>query len=259
MHRCPNCSAPHQETDHFCAQCGQKTHQHRFNLPHIFHEFFHAFTHTDKGVLMLTRDLALRPGQVLREYIVEAKRARYFNPFTFLLLVLGFTLFMNSVVKPYTSQKAPTTIQAPTGIRKETEKARYSAATMRQRRVNEWVEKRTNWITLASIPITALMFWLFYRRLNYAEHLVAQVMLAGFYMLAGTLLLLLAFLPPLRSFAIAWGQLLLQAVYLTWSYGQFIGRTGSTRFIRSGLATLCSLLVWTVFSGGLVFLYIMLG
>jgi len=32
---------------------------------------------------MLIRDLALRPGQVLREYIVEFKRAKYFNPFTF--------------------------------------------------------------------------------------------------------------------------------------------------------------------------------
>lgn len=257
---CPNCSAPLQETDRFCARCGQKTHQHRFNLPHIFHEFFHAFTHADKGVLMLVRDLALRPGRVLREYIVEFKRARYFNPFTLLLLVLGFNVFILSVVKPHTLRPTLRTATAAVEVRRDgTEEAKYKEVVARRQRVGEWMEKRVNWVTFVSIPITALVFWLFYRRLHYAEHLVAQIVLAGFYMLLGALLIPLALVPALHSFATGGGQLLVHGGYLTWAYGQFMGGGTASGFFRSGLATVCALLLWSVFSVGLIFLYIAFG
>lgn len=260
MHDCPNCSAPLRETDRFCARCGQKTHQHRFNLPHIFHEFFHAFTHADKGVLMLVRDLALRPGRVLREYIVEFKRARYFNPFTFLLLVLGFTVFINSVVKPYTSRPTLRTETAAVEIDQSgPESAKHKEAVARQRRLGEWMEKRSNWITLAAIPIIALVFWLFYRRLHFAEHLVAQIVLAGFYMLAGSLLILLAFVPALHTFATNSGQLILHAGYLTWAYGQFMGGGKPSGYLRSALASVCALLLWGVVSGGIIYAYMAFG
>gem|GEM_PF-5639086 len=173
--------------------------------------------------------------------------------------MLGFTLFLNSIVKPYTGQHVARTIQAPAGIEKEAERARYVAAIQRQCRANEWIEKRTNLVTLASIPLTALVFWLFYRRLNYAEHLVAQVMLAGFYMLVAALLLPLALAPSLRLFATWWEPTFVQTVYITWAFGQFIGGNRPARFVGSGLAALVSILVWTAFSGGLIFLYIRFG
>ena len=260
MHACPNCSTPLRETDRFCARCGQKTHQHRFNLPHIFHEFFHAFTHADKGVLMLIRDLALRPGRVLREYIVEFKRARYFNPFTLLLLVLGFALFINSVVKPYTSRATLQTTGATFKIEQNgPATAQHSAAVARQRQVSEWIEKRYNWMHLASLPITSLVFWLFYRRLHYAEHLVAQIVLAGFYMLVSILLLLLALVPSLRQLAVNSGPLLLHAGYLTWAYGQFMGGGKPSGYVRSAVATVCALMLWIICSASLIYLYIRFG
>ncbi|MCY7349575.1 MAG: DUF3667 domain-containing protein [Cytophagaceae bacterium] len=47
-------------------------------------------------------DPAQRPGSTL------GKRKRYFNPFTFLLLVLGFTIFVNSIFHPYSREVAQT-------------------------------------------------------------------------------------------------------------------------------------------------------
>lgn len=262
MHACPNCAAPLRETDHFCARCGQRTHQHRFNLPHIAHEFFHAFTHADKGVLMLVRDLALRPGRVLREYIVEFKRARYFNPFTFLLLVLGFMLFVNSVVKPYTHRPSPRSLSVQNAAvtieveRSAADTTQISEASARQQRVSEWMEKRTNWMTFVSIPLTSLVFWLFYRRLHYAEHLVAQVMLAGFYMLVGALLIPLVYIPALYNLAVRDGPLLFHVGYLTWAYGQFMGGNRFSGFLRAGLASGCAIILWSVFSAGIIYWYI---
>ncbi len=256
MTQCPNCATPLEATDQFCGQCGQKTHQHRFTLPHIFHELFHAFTHADKGVFLLLRDLALRPGRVLREYIIEFKRAKYFNPFTFLLLVLGFWLFVNSVVKPYSRELAATTTPSvTTGVRPAADQARAT----RRRQSIDLVEKRSNLAALFALPLTAFVFWLFYRRLNYAEHMVAQVLLGSFYVLLGSLLLFLALIPAFRWFATTWGQFAIHGTYFTWAYYQFLGGNRPASLLKIILATLLSIVAWAIFSGGLIFLYIAFG
>ena len=77
---CSNCATPLDPAFKHCPDCGQSTAIHRFNIKHLVHEFLHAFTHTDKGALILLRDLVVRPSTVLREYIVEGKRKKYFNP-----------------------------------------------------------------------------------------------------------------------------------------------------------------------------------
>ena len=41
------------------------------------------------------KNLAIRRGKTAREYILGGKRKKYYNPFTFLLLVLGFTVFID--------------------------------------------------------------------------------------------------------------------------------------------------------------------
>ncbi|GEM_PF-4297466 len=79
---CLNCGAAWQPGMNYCPQCGQKTDIHRLTFTHILHEFFHAFTHADKGIFHLLKGLATQPGTVAREY-VEGKRKKYFNPFTF--------------------------------------------------------------------------------------------------------------------------------------------------------------------------------
>ena len=100
MH-CSNCSAVISENAKWCSACGQSAHIHRFNFHHILHEFFHALTHADKGFLYLLKELAIRPGKVLLEYIIEGKRKKYFNPFTFLMIILAISLIANSFFHPY--------------------------------------------------------------------------------------------------------------------------------------------------------------
>lgn len=107
METCPNCSTLLEKKFAYCPICGQSAHIHRFNLPHVFHEVFHALTHADKGLLHLIKNLTLRPGVTAREYILEGKRKTYFNPFTFLLLVLGLTVLANSYFKPYGTAPSP--------------------------------------------------------------------------------------------------------------------------------------------------------
>ena len=79
---CFNCEASLEKGFEFCPQCGQPAHHHRLNLSHISHEVLHFFTHADKGIFYLVKELFIKPGVVTREYIA-GKRKKYFSPLSF--------------------------------------------------------------------------------------------------------------------------------------------------------------------------------
>lgn len=257
---CPNCLADLDSSYQFCPRCGQKTHIHRFNLAHIFHEVFHAFTHADKGVLFLAKSLMRKPGVTAREYTIEGKRSKYFNPFSFLLIVLGINITVNSFINPYTGSghtATPTTqkvnLPPPKAV---------SPYAERQRAATTFIEKHVNVVGMVAIPLFAFIFWLFFRRsgINYAEHLVANVFFSSFFSLASIILtlalglLLNAYLPLLNRLL-----LLFQLIYLTIAYYQFLNYNRPIQYVRTGGVTLLVLMSWVIFSGGAIFLYIRFG
>lgn len=258
METCPNCSTPLNRNYRFCPNCGQTTHLHRFNLAHIGHEAFHALTHADKGALHLLKNLTIRPGMVAREYILEGKRKRYFNPFTFLVIVLGLSVFVNSVFKPYERNinPEPTQVEAQGATPTATELRKE-----RSRHVSHFLDRRANLVAFAAIPLFALVFWLFFRRsgVNYAEHLVANVLFAGYFQLVAIVItLVLTFFNRFLS-TINEQQLIFQVIYLPIAYYQFMGYQRWTDYLKCLMATLLALAVWIAFSSGIIVLYIARG
>jgi hypothetical protein len=177
---CKNCEHLLSETHQFCPNCGQTAHIHKFSFGHLLHEFFHAFTHADKGIIHLVKGLATKPGKVVAEYL-DGKRKSYFNPFTFFLLCAGFFVFMNALVKPNGEwPKADPAVLAriPSAKGKEM----YMKAMERSTTVYTITQKNSNMLALAALPINALIFWIFFRRRgrNYAEFVVAMLFLGSF-------------------------------------------------------------------------------
>lgn len=257
---CPNCSADLESEFKFCPNCGQDTHIHRFNLAHIFHEAFHAFTHADKGVFHLIKNLIVRPGIAAREYTLEGKRKQYFNPFSFLLIILGLNLTVNSFIKPYTgglNRTVSTTQRVAPTIPKAS-----LPYVERRRAATSFIEKHINIVGLMAIPLFAFVFWLYFRRsgINYAEHLVANVFFSSFFSLVSVILtlvlglLLNKYLPFLNRFL-----LLFQLGYLTITYYQFMNYNRPGQYFKTGAATLLALVSWVALSGGGVYLYILFG
>jgi predicted nucleic acid-binding Zn ribbon protein len=258
METCPNCSTSLDKDYRFCPNCGQTTHLHRFNLAHIGHEAFHALTHADKGILHLLKNLTIRPGVVAREYILEGKRKRYFNPFTFLVIVLGLSVFVNSVFKPYErnigTNQARYEPNGPASTASESKKER-------SRNVSHFLDKRANLVAFAAIPLFTLAFWLFFRRsgVNYAEHLVANVLFAGYFQLFATIITLILSLLNRYLSTLNEQQLIFQLIYLPFAYYQFMGLRRWTGYLKAVLATLLALAAWIAFSSGVIVLYISRG
>ncbi|MEI8048754.1 MAG: DUF3667 domain-containing protein [Bacteroidota bacterium] len=81
---CKNCNTIFD--GNYCNSCGQITGEKRFILSNLPGEFLHGFYHVHSGLLFTIRELFIRPGETLRGYIY-GKRVKYFNPFTYLLLI----------------------------------------------------------------------------------------------------------------------------------------------------------------------------
>jgi len=223
-HICENCS--NQFNDAFCNHCGQKR-AHRITMPHIFHEVAHAFTHADKGFLHLLLRLFVKPGIVAREYILEKKRKRYFNPFQYILIIGSIAAFV-----AINSHFAETTMEVmgPGG----TPSKRILDF---QHGISKIMTKYYNFVVLLQLPFFALGSFLMFRKykFNYAEHLTlhtfitAQATLLGM----GTMLLIGWSGKPGVYFGFVVG--LLSMAYQVFAFTQFF-QDGSLKGVLKGIA-----------------------
>jgi len=180
QHTCENCN--NQFVGGFCNGCGQKL-AHRITMSHIFHDVAHAFTHADKGFLNLLLQLFVRPGVVAREYILEKKRKKYFNPFQFILIIGSIAAFV-----AINTHFAETTMEAMSP---------GTAASQRvvqfQHTIAKYMAKYYNFLVLLQLPFFALGSFLVYRkyRFNYAEHLTLHTFITAQATLLGMLTMIL--------------------------------------------------------------------
>lgn len=244
---CPNCGADLESDFRYCPHCTQSTHLHRFTLSHIAHELIHVVTHADKSIFSLIRDLAVRPGHVAREYVLEDKRKKYFNPFTLLVLVLGLTLLLNSYYKPYSKmadeQSKGFAVRKGDSLKKQ----QFSKEVdIRQRQMMNFVETQTKWLVFLSIPIMAFVFWLFFRRsgVHYAEHLMVNIIFGCFTYLISALSVAVH---GAAGWLISSGpslflHTLIPVLFIGWGYYQFYQYKRPVLLLKTGLASLLAML-----------------
>lgn len=259
---CLNCSTMLTADDRFCPTCGQKSDTHRLNMGHIWHDLVHAFTHADKGFLFTIRELALRPGLVAREYI-GGKRKKYFNPFSFLVIVVGFTILANGIFKPYSITREEMT-RVPASMKTESQKRKYLQIMERRYEMGEFINKHTNVVLFISTPFIAFILWLCFRRrkLFYAEHLAAIAYLNGFLniltiLIFGPLLYLTRGTPAHGN--IYYLMLLSHVLYLAFLYYGFLELKGWNGRAKAIGAAVFAILCWSVFSLAIGSVYIMWG
>ncbi|TKC05525.1 DUF3667 domain-containing protein [Pedobacter polaris] len=244
---CLNCEHNLDIGQKFCSQCGQEAHVHRFTLTHFFHEVFHAFTHADKGIFYLLKELFIRPGIVAKEYIA-GKRKKYFSPFTFFLILAAFYVLsdgLSSTVKKDDQTTLIKIAEIPDPEKRQEATIIYHRAMKSQ----QFFVKNGNILAMIAVPFFSFYFWLIYyrKKYNYSEHLVANLMFISFANLAFTLLV-----HPLRAllketswvaFAPLLG-LLLQLIYFVIAYKDFVDLKGPRAIFKVIMVTLIGLLLW---------------
>lgn len=199
MKTCLNCHLEYKESYQFCPTCGQKASVHRINVHFLFHEVFHAFTHADSGIFHLVKELALRPGEVVKEY-VAGERKKYYNPFNFFLITVAISAFLSAYFHLFDID--------------------INSANP----VSAMTTSRVNWIFIASVPIQSSFTWLFFRKkkYNFAENVVFHCFLGGFRFIF-FLLIFTVFVSLFRQqyYYVLGIYLLLYMLFVIWAARQF--------------------------------------
>ena len=87
---CPNCATPIQGP--WCHACGQKAEKYDRSIWHLIAEAFEGLTHLDGRFWTTLPRLALKPGQLTRDYL-DGHRAVQIPPFRMFLVVLLAVFF----------------------------------------------------------------------------------------------------------------------------------------------------------------------
>ena len=98
--RCLNCG--HTFKGQFCPCCGQKAKTKRLQFVEMFKNFIGPFIGGDSKVLNTCRDLFIRPGYMVRDYLL-GKRIRYYNPLQMFIYVITAYAIISYVLGVHTS------------------------------------------------------------------------------------------------------------------------------------------------------------
>lgn len=88
---CKNCNA--EVFLNYCPSCGQRVQLKRIDGHYIIHELIHLF-HFEKGILYTIRELFMRPGDSVRQFLIE-NRYRLVKPIIFIIVTSLFYSLVN--------------------------------------------------------------------------------------------------------------------------------------------------------------------
>jgi len=89
---CLNCNT--EVNSNFCPNCGQKASTERITFKSFSKHLASDLIDTDKGILFNLKNLTLRPGKSVNDYI-SGKRKHIFNPISYALLAITVYLILS--------------------------------------------------------------------------------------------------------------------------------------------------------------------
>lgn len=211
--QCANCKRAITDPEQkFCPACGQDTPAHRIDWHFLGHELEHSVLHMDKGILYSLKQLMLRPGHLMRDYI-DGRRAGQVKPLLLLTMMAAVVVVLSKYVAGH-EVMAASAIGKPVGsdpaviaLQAQLFKAHIA--------VTDWMSRYFAVSTLLLLPFEAAAFRLAFLRagkLNYPEWLVITAFLTVQTFVFWSILVLLHRWVP---------QTQLWAVLLSLAYGVF--------------------------------------
>lgn len=165
MQTCKNCG--HRFEGKFCNNCGQTADTERIGIHFLRHEIPHSFFHINPGLLYTSKQMFIRPGHSIREYL-EGKRIKHIQPLSFILILAGFYIllchwFHLNLFELSNGQGSQIVLN-------------HNSISF-----DEYMLKNFGWMTLATIPLYTLgTFVCFHKQgYNFVEYLILNTFKAG--------------------------------------------------------------------------------
>ena len=211
MTSCTNCDSP--MTGNYCATCGQPAHIKRINVHYIMHEIQHVL-HVEKGLIYTVKELLIRPGQRVREYITE-NRNRLVKPVIFIII----TSLIYTVISHY--------FHLDVGYIEFKDTAGSGVNI-----INDWVQNHYGYSNILMGIFIALWTKLFFRKYgyNFFEILILLCFVMGIGMLLFSVFAIAEGLSHLKLMPIS---AFVFFVYSAWAIGQFFDKQKFANYLKA--------------------------
>ena len=189
--------------------------------------------------------LFVRPGKVAYEYIVEAKRKRYFPPFQYLIILGALATII--VVNSHFIEHTYKTMGGFAG--NTSQQSAQQAAFMRQ--MSLWQSKYYNILILLQLPFYALSALVFYKRkyrYNYAELLTLQTFVSAQYTIISMVLMLTVFFTKSGVGYLNTVMMLISIAYHSWVYMEFFNEKNLVGFLKALGSAILGILFFVLFT-----------
>ena len=188
-HRCGTCGQEFQ--GNYCPCCGQSAKIGRYSFKNALLLFLDVWGMGNRGMFRTLRDLILRPGYLIRDYISGMQMA-YFPPFKLLFLLTALLLVVDSGVnlkgEDYLANYHEKTVKTGNSFAKK-DKQKETTRDERWDRVSDWYivkvrefkEDKPAFFWLLLLFVLSLPLYLFFRKspnipdLRFSELLIAMV------------------------------------------------------------------------------------
>jgi hypothetical protein len=184
------------------------------------------------------KELFIRPGKVAKEFN-EGARKRYFNPITYLLLIMALQIYLAKKTDIYTAylddvQHSVQKMQQ--GIPKDNQW--NSDKMMEEQKINNpKVLEHNRTLNLIFLPVLAFLTWLFFKKsgFNYAENLVFNVFYLAQLLLFFILIIVAFVIFPSAIMVLMFAYGLIYVVYTYIAFKQFFQQRWWLTLIKSAI------------------------
>ncbi|GGD50764.1 hypothetical protein GCM10011514_13780 [Emticicia aquatilis] len=221
---CKNCNT--EVTLNYCPNCGQPAKLHRIDGHYIQHEMEHIL-HFERGILFTIRELLLRPGQSIREFIAD-NRARLVKPIIFIIvtsLIYTLTIHYFHVEDGYVKLNAPEAVFTS--------------------KMFKWYQDHYGYGNIMMAVFIAFWIKVFFKKYeyNFFEILILLCFIIGIAMLIYALFALIVGLTKLPLMFIGG---ILGFIYISWAIGQFFDKTKLINYGKAFLAYILGMITFTI-------------
>jgi len=237
---CKNCE--NRITGNYCSNCGQKSNTDRINFSNVLSEVSEGLFQINKGFFYTLKELFVRPGKSLNEYLI-GKRQNQFKPIAY-VLTLSTVYFLITKITDQNTWMDDAIIgwmEGATGQNAEVEIPKIA----------KWFAKNYAYSTLLLLPVFSLASYISFRKYgkNYLEHIVVNSYITGhqaifysFFAILGNFVEL----EVIESF-----PLLVAILYTIWTFKQLFLEGNR---VKSVLRTIMTYILYLLFSLGLLVL-----
>lgn len=206
-HDCPTCGTHY--VGNYCPRCGQSSKIVRYSFKNAFLLFLDVWGLGNRGMFRSIRDLLLRPGYMIRDYLKGMQMA-YFPPFKMFFLIFTLSLLIDTGLNIQgvnrMEHQPRETFEQKNDVDDLTEKGKLREVLfVITEEVFEWSDQHQSFVTLIALLLFCVPLRLMLRRcpampgLHLSECFVAMVYITNMVMIYRIIPSLLCFPPSVEQ------------------------------------------------------------